>query len=96
MPSLNGQPFELTCVKIAINSLLGKKLMMSPFFDNGALVDHQYLIGIANCAEPVGDFLRKFLIETFLEKHFQKRLIGYITLIGKYLQMIEHRFRQPE
>jgi hypothetical protein len=46
--------------------------------------------------EPVGDSLRKFLIETFLEKHYQKRLVWDVTLIGEHLEMIEHRFRQPE
>jgi hypothetical protein len=96
MPSLNGQPFELAGVKIAINTLPGKKLVMRTFFNNGTLVDHQYLVGIANCAEPVGDSLRKFLIKTFLEKHFQKRLIGDITLIGEHLQVIKHRFRQSK
>jgi hypothetical protein len=96
MPSLNGQPFELTGVKIAINTLPGKEFMMRSFFDNGTLVDHQHLVGIADGAEAVGDSLRKFLIKTFLEKHFQKRLVRNVTLIGEHLEMIEHRLRQPE
>ncbi len=55
MPSLNRQPFELALVKVGVDPLLGKEFLMGTFFDNGALVDHEHLVGIANGTEPVGD-----------------------------------------
>ena len=38
---------------------------------------------------------RLFPLKPFSQKHFEQRLVGNVALVGQYLQIFNHGYRQP-